>query len=219
MNARHTTRRKTTPRVRDGEVQKKNRWAWTPDADAALLTGGQLVVEARAPGVGRRHVVTPIDVRRFLRCMPDTDSHIEGLRAIVLGNDDGAMGVYDSRGIITLCSWANDLMCEWEPDFVGDHLLTLLRLGVPIDDIQDEDAPVTVYFDERSARAFQLVHVLLHELGHHRDRMAARNRGEAFAESWAIDMEARVWPRYKEWFGRPGLVRVETSVRGQANAC
>src|SRR5262245_44961248 len=117
MRAGHTTRRKTAPRVRDGDVQKKNRWARTQDVDADLLAGYDLAFAERAPGVGRRHVVTLLDVRRFLSCLPDT-AVLEGLHAIMLGNDVDAMGRYDDRGIITLCSWEDDLMCEWECGFV-----------------------------------------------------------------------------------------------------
>jgi hypothetical protein len=194
--------------VRDGAVQKKNRWKLSPDADFSLLAGSELAFGERAPGVGRRHVTTLIDVQRFLRCLPDAAEHLEGLRAIVLGGDSGAMGFYDDRCIITLCSWDEELVAEWDREFVRDHAATLSRLGVPLDDVPEDDAAVTVYFDERSARAFQLVHVLLHEIGHHRDRMAGRRRGEEFAESWALEMEERVWPRFKEWFGRPGMIRV-----------
>src|SRR5262245_20750625 len=97
----HTTQRKTAPRVRDGRVQRKNRWARTRDADAGLLAGSELALEERAPGVGRHHVITQLDVRRFLRCLPGAAVHLDGLRAIVLGDDDGAMGLYDDRGIIT----------------------------------------------------------------------------------------------------------------------
>jgi hypothetical protein len=56
-----------------------------------------------------------------------------------------------------------------------------------------------VKWTEGRARAFQLLHVLLHELGHHRDRMTTRSRqgaaprGEAFAETYARQYESRIW--------------------------
>lgn len=200
MRARHTNR-KTAPRVRDGVVLKKNNWAWTRDGNAALLAGaGGIAYEERAPGAGRRHVVSVLDVQRFFRILPDAATHLAGLRAVVLGDDEDALGLYDGRGIITLCSWSDDLIVQWTTEFVKDHAATLARLGVPLDPAGDDE--VTVYFDERSARAFQLVHILLHELGHHRQRMRRRNLEEDFAESWAFEMEERIWPRYKEWFAR-----------------
>jgi hypothetical protein len=200
-----TTRRKTAPRVRDGVVQKKNRWARSLDREDLLL-GGTLTFAERAPGAGRRHVVSLVDVRRFLRCVPA--ECLVGLRAIVLGDGDveDALGVYDRRGVITLCSWEDDLIVEWDRAFVDDHADTLRRLGTPLESL-DADT-VVAYFDERSARAFQLLHILLHELGHHRDRMARRSLEEDSAEAWAVAIEAQLWPRYKEWFGRTGVVRV-----------
>lgn len=46
---------------------------------------------------------------------------------------------------------------------------------------------------------FQLLHVLPHELGHHRDRMTTRSRisaarGEPFAERYANEVFERLWP-------------------------
>lgn len=213
-----TRPRKTTPKVRDGQVQKKNRWAKSVDADDALLGNLGICFEARGPGPGRRHVITELDVRRFLRCIPNWESHAEGLSAIVLGSSEDAMGEYDSRGIIYLYSWERDLFWDAEEEFFNEHKATLMRLGVPHD--APVDGGVPLYFDERSARAFQLVHIFLHELGHHVNRRATsartrrwrlqdQERSEELAESWAVQMEDRVWPRYKEFFGSPGVVRVE----------
>jgi hypothetical protein len=216
----YRAQRKTAPKVRGGVVQKKNRWERTEDPDDKLLSRLGITFEARAPGPGRRHVVTEIDVLRFIRCIPDWEAHSQGLQAIVLADDDSCLGKYDHRGILYLCSWDEDLFWECEPEFFEAHEPTLQRLGVPSDELLAGVIPL--YFDERSARAFQLVHIFLHELGHHRDRMTAdpklrRELGrqgvvldgvEEFAESWALRMEAIVWPRYKEFFGAPGKVRV-----------
>ena len=59
---------------------------------------------------------------------------------------------------------------------------------------------------EGQARAFQLLHVLLHELGHHHDHMTTRSRrsaarGEWFAENYASQYEAQVWNDYLRRFG------------------
>jgi hypothetical protein len=218
-------RNKTTPRVRDGRVQKKNCWAESVDGEESLLGSTGITFEMRAPGPTERHVVSEIDVRRFLRCIPDWEKHAEGLRAIVLGGRD-AMGRYDHRGIIYLCPWSDDLFWDCELDFFEEHRETLHRIGVPHDatPVVDPALPgdkgtIPLYFDERSARAFQLVHVFLHELGHHRDRMTRRShygRGEEFAEAWALEMEPLVWPRYKEFFGVPGKVRIDARPRNPA---
>ena len=196
------THRKTTPKVRDGKVQKKHRWAPSRDGDSALLESAELALEARAPGVGHRHVLSVLDLRRFFPCIPQWEQVSRGLRAIVLDHEPDCLGRYH-RGIIRLSSWENDLFVDYDPEFFAEHQPTLERLGVP----HDADAPrepedaIRVYFDERLARAFQLVHVFVHELGHHVDRMERRRRGEDFAEAWALEMEDRIWPRYRERFG------------------
>ena len=61
---------------------------------------------------------------------------------------------------------------------------------------------------ESIARAWQLVHILLHELGHHHDRMTTRSRcrasrGEVYAERYALDYADRIWDRYINEFGLP----------------
>jgi hypothetical protein len=58
-----------------------------------------------------------------------------------------------------------------------------------------------VRWTEGQARAFQLLHVLPHELGHHRDRMTTRSRdraarGEPYAERYAETVFDLLWP---EW--------------------
>jgi hypothetical protein len=210
--------RKTAPKVRNGHIQKKNRWETSEDADDKLFSPNGMTFETRSPGPGNRHVVSVKDIQRFVRCIPEWPFISEGLHAIVLGDDPHCLGRYDRRGIIYLFSWDKDLIWECDPNFFEEHSSTLLRLGVPSDFQQDDIVPL--YFDEKTARAFQLVHVFLHELGHHHDRMtslqtkgpAARRRhfsprGETFAEEWAISMEQVVWQKYKEYFGVPGHVR------------
>jgi hypothetical protein len=58
---------------------------------------------------------------------------------------------------------------------------------------------------EGQARGFQLLHVLLHEFGHHHDRMTTRSRqsaarGEWFAEEYARRHEERIWDEYLRRF-------------------
>jgi hypothetical protein len=60
-------------------------------------------------------------------------------------------------------------------------------------------------FNETTVQAFLLVHVLLHELGHHHDRMTSprqRNttRGERYAEEYARRYEKRIWSAYRQVF-------------------
>ncbi len=63
-------------------------------------------------------------------------------------------------------------------------------------------------FTNSKIRAYQLLHILLHELGHHHDRMTTKyqqqsSRGERFAERYALNYADRIWERYLDEFGLP----------------
>lgn len=78
------------------------------------------------------------------------------------------------------------------------------RLEVPCE--PTEGGYYLCRFTAASIRAYQLLHVLLHELGHHHDRMTTRARkdscrGEDFAERYALDYEQVIWDRYLHEFG------------------
>ena len=67
---------------------------------------------------------------------------------------------------------------------------------------------IEVHYTEASARAFQLLHILLHELGHHHDRMSTQSknetaRGENYAEQYALRYMDKIWDSYIQEFGHP----------------
>lgn len=76
------------------------------------------------------------------------------------------------------------------------------RLGVPA---RKGPGCYELRFTEGTARAYQLLHIFLHELGHHYDRMTTRSkrtsRGEPYAESYATKHAETVWDRYLAEFG------------------
>jgi hypothetical protein len=58
---------------------------------------------------------------------------------------------------------------------------------------------------EPQARAYQLLHILPHELGHHHDRITSRagrniGRGEPYAEAYANRVLDEIWPSYGRAF-------------------
>ncbi|MEM8882784.1 MAG: hypothetical protein AAGD14_01795 [Planctomycetota bacterium] len=194
--------RKTAPRVRNGKVQKKNRTTLSPQF--SLVEPGEPVIERRRPGRGFRHVLHKRDVERFLALLPDWDDLSRGLQAILLAEGDREVHGYHFPGVVAVCAWGRELECVYAEEFVAEHRSIFDRLGVPCEPMRGDD--VRVHWTENSVRGFQLMHILLHELGHHHDRMTTRgqhrsSRGEQYAEDFANARAERLWSRYFDEFG------------------
>jgi hypothetical protein len=188
------TARKTATRVRRGRVQHKNNHAWTPRRDEPLII-------REAPARGYRHLLTVRDVEEFVALLPP--ALMEGIEHVVLSNDTDAFG-WCCRGIVAVCAWPRELYQWWPVKWRDDHFASLQRYGVAM---TLEYGGVFCDFSESQVRAFQLLRVLTHELGHHADLMATRTRrcafGEAFAERHAVTWEEKLWPTYVDRFGWP----------------
>jgi hypothetical protein len=108
-------------------------------------------------------------------------------------------------GFVGISAWEEELW--WDdarPHFVADHRDVFELLGV---DFSEEGGRWTVKWTEGQARAFQLLHIFLHELGHHHDRMTTRakrhaGRGEPYAEECARRYFDRIWDNYLRVFGQ-----------------
>jgi hypothetical protein len=203
-------RRKTSPKVKDGRVVPKNRWSPTRAiaeafAGRAVPDGPSLVVHREHPGRSYRHLVDEWDVRLFVALLDDWPDLSQQLRGVLLAaGDEHCQGWY-SGGVIGLAAWSRDLAQEWDKPFVDEHAVVLDRLDVPTEPCEQDS--VLCRFDEASARGFLLMHVLLHELGHHRDRLDTRRRvdsprGEPFAEAYANERAEALWPAYHRAFAR-----------------
>src|ERR1700754_4133695 len=122
-------------------------------------------------------------MRTYLRLLPEWDRVAVGLRAVVFSAATDCDGWYSS-GVVGLCNWPREL---WHPaplEFVDEHADLLERLGVELGDAQDDERELR--WTEEQARAYLLLHVFPHELGHHHDRMttarkASTARGEPYA--------------------------------------
>ena len=196
--------RKTGTKVRDGKVQRKNRTDLSPHYEQTPQS--RPFVDRQRPGSGHRHFLTKKHVYRFIDLLPDWPELSQGLNAVVLapGNPD-AMG-WHRPGIVGICAWERDLVQDWDTDFVKDHREILDGLGVEHEPIDKDPSGEWCYFDENSIRGFQLMHIFLHELGHHHDQMSTRSmhvaaRGESYAEQYAIQYADQIWDRYIEAFG------------------
>lgn len=66
---------------------------------------------------------------------------------------------------------------------------------------------VTCRFTEAQARAFMLLHVFMHELGHHYDHIQQKHldvsKGEDYAETFATSRFGQLFPTYVRTFGHP----------------
>jgi hypothetical protein len=198
------THRKTAMRVRDGKVAKKNNW--TPDVgDYYARPQHEIKIERVHPGVGYRHVVTVSQLRQFLDLLPDWDELAVGLHAISLwsGGQDW-LGICNP-GVVAIAAWEQDL---WWPDvgpeWVNDEAEILDLLGVEMAPSTERDGSFELRWTEGQARAYMLIDVLVHELGHHHDRMTTRGtdapRGEPYAIAYARESRAKIWPDYLRRF-------------------
>jgi hypothetical protein len=142
------------------------------------------------------------DLERFIELIPDWDELSTGLHWVVLSKDTGCHG-FHRRGQIAVCAWPSTLWTEdMSKDWYWEHAELLERLGV---DVWKVGYRWVVTWTEDQVRAYQLLHVFLHELGHHVDRMTTWSercpaRGEPFAEAFAYELEEQMWDDFARVF-------------------
>lgn len=185
-----------------GRVKRKDRLRETPHYENTPQEFP--VIDRKRPGKGYRHVLSIDDVQRFLSIVPAWRKVSNGLNAIVLAQGEPDCIGWHRPGVIGLCAWPRDLQDTWDMDLVDDHLSLLQRLDVRLQPTSERRC--LLQFHERSARGFALMHVFLHELGHHQDRMTTRTRvetarGEDFAECFAHRVAEAMWEDYFRMFG------------------
>jgi hypothetical protein len=189
--------RRQSPKVRDGQVQRKNNWQ-VHEGDYFVRRQDEIRLDRRDPGPGRRHLLTIRQLREFIALLPVWDEVAIDLDAIVLDSDTDCMG-WHRTGVVAICGWEQDLWWtrpDW--DWVADNRRLLDLIGVEITKRE-------VRWTEAQARAFQLLDVLPHELGHHHDRITTRAqreaaRGEPYAEAYALRVLDELWPAYVQRF-------------------
>jgi hypothetical protein len=193
--------RRTATRVKGGRVQKKNNWAPSRD-DYYARPQAEIRIDRRAPGDGFRHLVTVGQLRAAIELLPEWDEVAVGLRAVVLDEGADAMGWHE-LGVIAICAWERELWwTDAYPAFVDEHVAVFDALGV---ERVKRGPRIEVRWTEEQARAFQLLHILPHELGHHHDRMTTRSRreparGEPYAEAYANRALEAMLPAYGRAF-------------------
>ena len=191
--------RKTAPKVQ-GQGAPFARTTGRSQPTPFFLPARQSRSSAQRPGQGYKHLLRKIDLERFIALLPDWDELAYGLQLVMLDrgrcNSDG----WHRHGTIAIRAWERDLWIDHSCAFIDEHRAVLDRLGVQID--RPRDGYAIVRWTESTARAYQLLHVFLHELGHHHDRMTTRSRhrtarGETYAETYATRYANQIWDVYE----------------------
>lgn len=201
--------RRTATKVRHGRVQRKNRW--TRPVNAAGPNG--VAIERARPGVGYVHAVTQDEVYSFVQNLTDWPRLSVGLNKIILEPGcSGWYGYYHS-GVIGLRAFYGDLTIVYAPDKKSRDRdffdMVTVDVEYELDPAADEQKVdrVVYHLTRPMARAFMLVHVLSHELGHHLDRMTNHLRncphGEPFAYRYEWAQAPHFWRTYLRVFGDP----------------
>jgi hypothetical protein len=190
-------------RVRGGRVAKKNNWV-ADHRDYYARPQSEIQIERSDPGPGYRHVVTVAQLRRFIEILSDWDELAVGLEAISIWRGNPEWLGLSNPGVVVITAWGRDLWWLVEPSWVAEERELLTRLEVEI--VPDRGSSgLEVRWTEPQARAYMLTDVLVHELGHHHDRMTSNSgrvgRGEPFAARHAQRARAEVWPEYVRRFG------------------
>ncbi|SHE78796.1 hypothetical protein [Dysgonomonas macrotermitis] len=192
--------RRTATRIKKGTVLKKNKHFQTPNYWNTRQDEIQIDIEN--PGNGYKHFLKKRDIKRFLEILPNREEIDIQFDAIVLSHgsyfDDG----YYNNGVICICAWRKEMTVEYTLDYFNDHKRIFNQLGVRYTKKKDY---MICDFTENQIKAYQLLHILLHELGHHHDRVSTKSkrkcaRGENYAESYAFMYEEIIWNKFFENF-------------------
>jgi hypothetical protein len=189
--------RRVAPKVRNGKVQKKNNHKLTPSYWNTDLK--DIVIDKEKPGVGYKHVIKRKDIIEFIKLLPEWNDLSKELNAIILSKASSfSDGRCHSEGVIRIGAWPKELWVSLRPEYFLDHKEIFDKLNLEYEKVSNM---YLCKFDESQVRAYQLLHIFLHELGHHHDRITTKNknrssRGEKYAEEYAKKYENLIWTDY-----------------------
>lgn len=198
---RKNINRKTTPKVKGGKPLKKNNHKLTPNY--WNTSQNEVQIDEEKPGKGYKHFLKKRDVLRFIKIIPNWEELSEYLDAIVLENGENDYdGIYDNNGVICISAWEKEQDVLLDREYFEEHKELFNRLGVKSTKQKDG---VFYEFSVDQIKGFQLLHILLHELGHHYDRIKTKSKvrstkGEKFAEDFAYVNEKEIWDKYQDEF-------------------
>ncbi len=192
--------RKTAPKVKDGKVQKKNRHTKTPNYWNTRQD--EIQVDIEKPGRGYKHFLKKRDIIRFLEILPNREEIDTEFDAVLLSQGEYSCDGWYRKRIVGICAWEKEMPRIHSKAYFNNHKNIFDRLGV---EYQIKKDYVTCFFNENQIKAYQLLHILLHEIGHHHDRIHTKSkkecaRGEDYAENYALKYDKIIWNKYFECF-------------------
>lgn len=198
--SRVARRRRAAPKVVSGRDFRSSRWAQTPNYYNTPQPAP--VIDRRRPGRSFVHLLRKADILLFTELLPGWNRLADGLDAIVLSEGCTETYGWHIPGVVHVGAWPRDLWEVVSEDFLEANEDILGRLEVAVEPCGDD---YILQWTRLKARAFQLLDVLLHELGHHHDRMTTRTRfniarGEPYADAFAQHYRELVWDDYVRHF-------------------
>lgn len=192
--------RKIKPKLKLGKENKRNRIALSRKYEN--IEKGVLIIDKDEAGYGYKHLLDKQEILKFVEIIPEWEKLSEGLNIVLLAKGSNYSDGWHSKGKIAIRAWEKDLWREVSNHYFNEHKMIFDKLEVKY---ETKDEGYILYFTENKARAFQLLHIFLHELGHHFDRITTKykarsSRGEFFAEQYAIDFLPKLWSIYIQKF-------------------
>ncbi len=125
MSARMGRRSKTTPRVKDGRVQRKNY------RDVNRPASGRLEIQVDvATRPGYRHVLNRELIERFVELVPDWREVSRGLDLVVLADGNPWWDGRYKDGVIEIAAWEHPVEKILAPSYYAEHRAIWDRLRV-----------------------------------------------------------------------------------------
>ncbi len=190
---------KSSPTVRSGQQYRAESAADQPRDFNSPRSFPEIF--RKNPGPKHRHVLHTKHVRAFIEILPDWNELSIGLNVILLAPHRPGCDGFHRPGLIAICAQPRGLSIETDNRaYLSQHRCIFDRLSIAR---ESEGESTLIHFTEASLRAFQLLHIFLHELGHHHDRMTTKSRrrssrGESFAETFANEQARKVWSAYED---------------------
>jgi hypothetical protein len=162
------------------------------------------IIDKEPPGKGFRHYLTKKDIIQFIYLLPDWNRISKGLAKIILAKGANGSDGWYTGAFLAINAWEREALRWVPPEYYLEHKSIFEKLNV---ECCKQGKEYLCKFDPDSIKAFQLLHVFLHELGHHYDKITTKrqkesSRGEAYAEEYAREIDEIVWNRYFEITGK-----------------